>query len=143
MNTIIFAAAVAWLLAQFTKILCGLLRYGSRDKPRMLWRLIWAGGMPSAHSALITACAVVLLLSCGPHSSIFGLTLVMACIVIYDRSRMFAIYRAFQERYPALKRAVLNDPMLKDLVGHRLSEIAAGVFIGLCSGFLTMNLFSV
>lgn len=136
MNQIILASSLAWVLTQFTKILCGLFRYGLNDKSRFLWRLIWAGGMPSAHSALITSCALTVFLKSGPQSLIFGLSLVMACVVMYDRSRMYAIYQTFQNKYPALKEEVQNDPLLNDLVGHRPQEILVGILIGLASGIL-------
>jgi len=140
MNTILLSAATSWCIAQLAKIGFGLMRYGIKDKPRILWRIIWAGGMPSAHSALVSSSALVIYLTSGGQSILFGLSLIVACIVIYDRSRMFVIYRQFQERYPALKHVVQQDPILKDLVGHRLSEILVGIFIGLGSGFVVVRL---
>lgn len=139
-NTILLSAATSWCIAQLAKISFGLMRYGIKDKPRILWRIIWAGGMPSAHSALVSSSALVIYLTSGGQSILFGLSLIVACIVIYDRSRMFVIYRQFQERYPALKHVVQQDPILKDLVGHRLSEILVGIFIGLGSGFVIVCL---
>ena len=140
MNTILLSAVTSWCIAQLAKISFGLMRYGIKDKPRILWRIIWAGGMPSAHSALVSSSALVIYLTSGGQSILFGLSLIVACIVIYDRSRMFAIYRQFQERYPALKHIVQQDPVLKDLVGHRFSEILVGIFIGLGSGFVIVRL---
>ena len=140
MNTILLSAATAWCIAQLAKISFGLMRHGISDKPRILWRIIWAGGMPSAHSALVSSSALVIYLTSGSQSALFGLSLIAACIVIYDRSRMFAIYRQFQERHPGLKHAVQRDPLLEDLVGHRFSEILVGILIGLGSGFVTVHL---
>lgn len=143
MSTVITSAALAWLTAQVLKVLIGFLRYGPSDKSRALWRMIWAGGMPSAHSALITASTISLSWSCGPQSSLYGFSLVMTGIVIYDRSRMFSIYRTFQKKFPALEREVRKDPLLQDLVGHRLPEIMVGILIGLGAGFLTHALLPV
>ena len=141
MNTVITAAAISWIAAQIAKILCGFMKYGINDKCRIMWRVIWAGGMPSAHSALIAATTLTILLTSGAQSLLFGLSLVLSCIVIYDRSRMFIIYDKFQRKYPALREDVQNDPVLKDLVGHRLPEILVGVLIGLGAGFLTVIYF--
>ena len=134
MNPIIKAAGLSWAVVQILKIVVGLMRYGKADRSRMVWRVVWSGGMPSAHSALITSSAITILATMGTQSPLFGLSLIMACIVIYDRSRAFAIYRTFQDRYPELKVAVQNDPILIDLVGHRFSEILVGVLIGLGCG---------
>ncbi len=141
MNTIIIAAIISWVIAQLAKILVGLMRYGINDKHRMLWRVVWAGGMPSAHSAMVASCALTIFLTYGGQSLLFGLSLVTACIIIYDRSRMYAIYHTFQNRYPALKQKVQNDPLLKDLIGHRFSEILMGILIGLGSAFVACGLY--
>jgi uncharacterized protein len=140
MNTLLIAAAASWCVAQTVKVLWGFMRYGLKDRPRVLWRVLWAGGMPSAHSAMVSSSALVLFLSSGGQSPLFGLSLILACIVIYDRSRMHAIYSRFQDKYPVLKNEVQDDPLLKDLMGHRLSEILAGIVIGICSGYGVMLL---
>ncbi len=139
MNTIILAAILSWSAVQVAKVLVGLIRYGADDRPRIVWRVVWAGGMPSAHSALIASSAITVFLSAGAQSPLFGLSLVLACIVIYDRSRAYAIYKTFQNRYPMLKQAVNNDPVLKDLVGHRFCEILIGILIGLGCGFIVFQ----
>jgi acid phosphatase family membrane protein YuiD len=137
MNTVIIAAGISWIVAQGAKVLFGLMKYGINDKPRIVWRVVWAGGMPSAHSALIASTTLTILLSSGAQSLLFGLSLVISCIVIYDRSRMYSIYDTFQKKYPVLREEVQKDPVLKDLVGHRLPEVLAGVLIGFSSGLLT------
>ncbi len=138
MNAIVKAAVLSWATAQAVKVLVGLLRYGRADSARMAWRVVWAGGMPSAHSALIASTVFTIFATMGGQSPVFGLSLIMAGIVIYDRSRAFAIYRTFQNRYPELRRAVQSDPVLSDLVGHRLSEILIGVLIGASCGYAAL-----
>jgi acid phosphatase family membrane protein YuiD len=136
MSTVL-AAVLSWGVAQTVKVVIGLMRYGPEEISRMGWRMVWAGGMPSAHSALAASWALNIGLSSGWGSPMTGLALIMALIVIYDRSRMYTIYKTFQHRYPALGKMVQNDPQLRDLVGHRLGEIFAGVLIGLCCGLGT------
>ena len=137
MNTLIIAAVTAWIVAQTTKVLCGFIRYGLQDRSRVMWRILWAGGMPSSHSAFITAAVFTIFLTYGAESSIFGFALIMSCIIIYDICKMHTIYSTFQNKYPALKEEVQNNPVLKDLVGHRLPEVLAGIMIGLGSGLAT------
>ena len=139
MNTIITAACISWIVAQVLKILFGLMKYGSNDASRMLWRVIWAGGMPSAHSAVVVSTSLTILMTSGAQSPLFGLALIMSVIVMYDRSRMYSIYQTFQKKYPALRNEVNKDPVLKDLAGHSLPEILMGVLIGLASGFVVLQ----
>ena len=140
MNTILLSAVTSWVMAQLVKIIFGLMRYGIKDKSRIPWRIIWAGGMPSAHSALVTSSTLVIYLTSGGQSIFFGFSLIVACIVIYDRGRMYSVYHRFQQRYPRLKHDIQKDPVLKDLIGHRLSEILVGILIGLGSGFVIAHL---
>ncbi len=140
MNIILLSAVTSWFMVQLAKIIFGLIRYGMKDKIRIPWRIIWAGGMPSAHSALVSSTTLVIYLSSGGQSIFFGFSLIVACIVIYDRGRMYSIYHQFQQRYPRLKHDIEKDPVLKDLVGHRLSEILVGILIGLGSGFVIAHL---
>lgn len=130
MNSILATAIVAWIFAQFLKVAYGLFKYGKQDKSRILWRIIWAGGLPSAHSAVITSTVVTIFNASGIESPVFGLSLILSFIVIYDRLRMYSIYNAFQKKYPGFAKEIQADPLLKDLVGHRILEITIGVFIG-------------
>lgn len=123
MSPILKAAILSWLTAQTVKVMVGLARHGRADGSRMAWSVVWAGGMPSAHSALIASAVVTIFATMGAQSPTFSLSLIMAFIVIYDRSRAYAICRTLQTRYPALKHDIQNDPVLTDLVGHRISEI--------------------
>jgi acid phosphatase family membrane protein YuiD len=136
MNSILNAAVVSWFITQFVKVIFGFIKYGLQDRSRMIWRIIWAGGMPSTHSAVISSTAITILLATGAESAIFGLSAVMSIIVIYDRSRMYFIYSTFQKKYPDFKGKIQKDPLLRDLVGHRISEIITGVFIGMGVGII-------
>ncbi len=130
MENLLITAATAWVAAQFVKVSWGLAEYGSKDISRIPWRIVWAGGMPSAHSAVVTATTISILIHSGAQSMVFGLSLIFSCIVIYDRLRMHAIYSTFQNRYPLLKEDIQGDPILKDLVGHRVPEIIIGILTG-------------
>lgn len=137
MNTLIISAISSWIVAQIAKVIFGFIKHGRNDRSRILWRVIWAGGMPSAHSALVASTTMIILLSNGAQSAFFGFSLVVSAIVIYDRSRMYSVYLTFQQKYPVLKDAVQKDPVLKDLVGHSLPEIVIGTLIGVGTGAIT------
>ena len=133
-NIILISAIMALITSQTAKAFVGIARYGRSDLLRTPWRLIWAGGMPSSHSAFTVAPLTVVGLKEGLGSPLFGLGFLITCIAIYDRGRMFHIYSHFQKRFPYLKNEVENDPQLKDLVGHSALEIIIGIMIGFVSG---------
>lgn len=135
MFSIITSVVSAWIAAQFLKILWGLAKYGRDDISRIPWRILWAGGMPSAHSAVVTAATVTILFHSGARSMMFGLSLIFSLIIIYDRLRMRSIYKTFQARYPLLRAEMRTDPMLKDLMGHTVPEVVMGILTGVCVGF--------
>jgi len=141
MNHLIITVISAWLFSQIAKVVYGLFRYGKDDFSRVTWRLIWAGGMPSSHSAFTTSAVVFSGLLYGLETEFFGLTLMLAIIVIYDRSKLNHIYKKFQEKYPSLKRDVQKDNELKDLVGHTTSEIIVGIIIGILTGIVSYIVF--
>ena len=136
MGNLLITAATAWIAAQSVKVLWGLAKYGSKDISRIPWRIVWAGGMPSAHSAVVTATTISILYHSGVQSMAFGLSLIFSCIVIYDRLRMHAIYSTFQNRYPLIKEEIQGDPRLADLVGHTAPEVIVGGLTGACVGFM-------
>ena len=136
-NLILISALLALITSQTAKAFVGIARYGRSDLLRTPWRLLWAGGMPSSHSAFTVAPLTVVGFKEGLGSPLFGLGFLITCIAIYDRGRMFHIYSNFQKRFPHLKHEVENDPQLKDLVGHSTLEIKIGIIIGFVSGVLT------
>lgn len=54
-NSIVIAALLSWGVVQIVKVVIGVIGYGPDDRRRMAWRVVRAGGMPSAHSALIAS----------------------------------------------------------------------------------------
>lgn len=109
-NRILIAALIAWGLAQAIKIPLEYLQ-----TKRWNWALLLrAGGMPSSHSALVTATAHSTGLYLGFASPLFALAVVIAMIVIYDATGI---------RRQAGKHAEIINTMIQDLVeGHPLRE---------------------
>ena len=136
MTPIIYAAVTAWALAQLLKVLVAFVRIGRGESSRVVWRLVWAGGMPSSHSAFTTSTLVMIALMEGLKSPLFGLAFVVTAIVIYDRAKLHHIYVVFIDRFPSLAAEVEEDPMLEDLVGHTSAEILTGVAIGAAAAWI-------
>ncbi|MCP4006620.1 MAG: divergent PAP2 family protein [bacterium] len=140
MTPIVYTAVAAWALSQLLKVVIAFLRIGRGESGRVVWRLVWAGGMPSSHSAFTTSTLVMIALTEGIGSSLFGLAFVFTAIVIYDRTKLHHIYLIFQSHFPALATEAARDPRLKDLVGHTTAEVAVGVAIGLAAAGITWAL---
>jgi uncharacterized protein len=109
-NPALIAALVAWGIAQIIKVPVDFLRNKRWD-----WTLLLrAGGMPSSHSALVTACAHSIGLFQGFDTPVFALAAVFAMVVIYDATGI---------RRQAGKHAEIINSMIRDLAhGHPLRE---------------------
>jgi uncharacterized protein len=125
------ACFVAWLLAQSTKLLIDLVRE-RRFNPRSL---VTAGGMPSAHSAIVVALATRVGLDTGLDSTAFALAAVFAAIVMYDAA---GVRRAVSIQARILNRMLtemmeaqrFNEKRLRELLGHTPFEVFVGGLIG-------------
>jgi uncharacterized protein len=131
-NHILVIALIACLLAQILKLVVELIRHG-----KVTFRtLVETGGMPSAHSALVTSLATGIGQTIGWASGEFAIAFVFAIIVMYDAAgvRQAAGKQArilnqivdelFQEH------ATFNEDRLKELLGHTPVQVIAGSVLG-------------
>lgn len=146
-NYPLVAAISAILLAQLLKIPLHYMFEGEWD----FKRFVGTGGMPSSHSAGVTALASAVAYQYGTHSTMFALSLILGLVVMYDA---MGIRRHAGEQAMAindLKRAFdkhieTDDPMfsrerlqhqkkvLKELLGHQPIEVAGGAAFGVAIG---------
>ncbi|TAK96743.1 divergent PAP2 family protein [Patescibacteria group bacterium] len=99
------------------------------------------GHMPSAHTAFIVSVVTSVGYYDGIHSGAFAVALALALIVIDDAARL-RMYMGDQGRYlnMLIRQLNINEeqfPRLKERVGHRISEVIVGGFLGF---FLTLLL---
>lgn len=104
------------------------------------------GHMPSAHTSLVVSLLTSVAYYEGVHSGSFALSAVLAFIVIDDAARI-RMYLGDQGRYLNMLVDQLNlnqdsFPRLKERVGHRISEIIGGAFVGLFFTLFLINIFS-
>lgn len=140
-NPVLIAAIIAWALAQLIKLPIDFLRH-----KRWNWAiLLRAGGMPSSHSALVTAAAHGIALTMGYDSTVFALSVVLAIIVIYDATgirrqagrhatMINAMIRQLREGHP------LKVEQLREVLGHSPLEAFVGLLLGLLVAQLTLML---
>ena len=132
LNKPLWVAIVAWFIAQVIKILIELARV-----KRLNWHLLFAsGGMPSSHSAIITAVATSIGLIYGFDSALFALAAVISLVVMYDASGV----RRQAGRHASLINEIIEhiehtgiklDRKLKTLLGHSPVEVFAGAILGI------------
>lgn len=138
-NKALIAPLVAWAIAQLIKVVIELIQNHRLD----LGRLVSSGGMPSSHSATVSALATTIGLIEGTGSATFAIAVVLAGVVLYDSAGvrqsvgkqavvLNRIIRELRDRRPIAE--VETD--LKELIGHTAFEVAAGVALGVGCGFL-------
>ena len=69
-----------WFSIQLFKVVYDLVKTGKFNFKRILG----AGGMPSSHSAVVTSLAAMIGKDYGFDSAIFALSVIFACVVMYD-----------------------------------------------------------
>ena len=131
-NDILVVAVLAWALAQLSKLLIYLLREGQL-KARYLTA---AGGMPSSHSALVTALATRVGMEYGVNSGLFAVAMIFAAVVLYDAA---GVRRAVSHQARILNRMLeevieyqhFSEKRLLELLGHTPFEVFVGLLLGL------------
>lgn len=137
-NHILNIALLAFLTAQVLKVVIVLLRYRKLD----FRRLLGAGGMPSSHSAIVSALAASLAKMYGVESPQFAIAVVVALVVMYDASN---VRRAAGEQAKILNYMMehwsettpeIFGKELKELLGHTRIEVFCGAVLGIAMGLL-------
>jgi acid phosphatase family membrane protein YuiD len=136
-NKALIAAVLGWLVAQLLKTLLALVRERKLD----LAHMVSPGGMPSAHSALVTALATAIGRLYGAQSSIFALAAVFAGVVLYDAA---GVRLAVSRQARILNKMIddffhargFDEHRLRELVGHTPVQVFAGALLGFIFGIL-------
>ncbi|KAL9236278.1 hypothetical protein vseg_010969 [Gypsophila vaccaria] len=131
-NLPLLSSLLAIALAQFLKLFTSWYKEKRWDSKRMLG----SGGMPSSHSAGVSALAMAIGLHEGTGGSAFALAVVIACVVMYDASGV----RLHAGRQAQLLNQIVcelppNHPVsnikpLRDSLGHTPVQVAAGAVLG-------------
>ena len=134
MNPILLVGAVAWLASQLSKAIIHLI-----ITKRFQWdRLFGDGGMPSSHSATVTAVAVMTGQRCGWDSPIFAIATILAMIVMHDAmgvrqetGKQAKVINSMVEIINSFGRGELTpEETLKEFVGHTRRQVVVGAVLG-------------
>ena len=131
-NQVLIAGLTAWALAQVIKIPLDYFR-----TRRWNWALFFTtGGMPSSHSALMTATTLAIGLYNGLESPLFALGVALTMIVTYDAAGVRMQAGIHAQRINVLFNELLHGHMvdqkeLREVIGHTPLEVIGGILFGL------------
>lgn len=130
-NRILICSLSAWAAAQVIKTIL----YAIINKTFEFERLFGDGGMPSGHSATVTAMAVSSGIAYGFDSAVFAIAAIVAIVVMHDatgvRRETGKQAKIINELLSDLKDSKLPDEeKLKELVGHTPLQVLCGAVLG-------------
>jgi len=141
-NQVLLVALIACLIAQTLKLVVELIKHGKVS----IRYLVSTGGMPSAHSTLVSALATGVGQAKGWGSSEFAIACLFAVIVMYDAA---GVRQAVGKQAKILNQIIdemfqegkeVNEERLKELLGHTPFQVLVGLILGisisLFSGYL-------
>ncbi len=126
-----------WFSIQLFKLIYDLVT----TKKFNFKRILGAGGMPSSHSAVVTALATMIGKSQGVDSPMFGLSIIFAFVVMYDAA---GVRRAAGKQAKLLNK-IVNTPgltgvevteKLQEVLGHTPIQVFVGAIIGIIVGLI-------
>ena len=148
-NPVLIVPGCAWIIAQVAKAVINAIV----NKKFSFDRLVGDGGMPSGHSATVTALAVMCGFTEGFGSTIFGLAMIFAIVVMHDA---MGVRREAGKHARSIISIVeqLNDFLsesdeqiktekLKVLVGHTPLQVVVGSLLGALIAVVYYLLFEI
>ncbi len=144
-NPLFLSALASWLVSQFIKTVTGLASHSIASVKQLLETLLWrTGGMPSSHSALVSAVTTSIAFKCGISSDLFVFSCCFSLVVARDS---MGVRRRSGQQAHALndlgkkvsEKLKVQFAPVKETQGHKPIE----VFVGLLLGFFIGVAFSV
>ena len=139
-NKILVSGILGWAAAQVLKTIIFLIV----NKRFQFERLFGDGGMPSGHSATVSAVALSAGLECGFGSPVFAVAAILAIVVMHDASgvrletgKQAKVLNEMMELMEKLSGSELsNEDKLKEFVGHTPFQVGIGCLLGLLVAFI-------
>jgi acid phosphatase family membrane protein YuiD len=130
-HRVAIAALFAGLTAQVLKVVIELIR----TRRLNLLRFFDNGGMPSSHTALVTALTIGVGRDAGIDSPLFAVTLLFSLYFVFEaaglRMEVGNQARTLNELVDELRQTHhLDRDRLKELVGHTWGEVFGGFLYG-------------
>lgn len=142
-NRALLVALIACLFAQALKLIIELVK----NRKLNVQVLTTTGGMPSAHSALVTALATGVGQTAGWATAEFAIATVFAIIVMYDAA---GVRQAAGKQARILNQMIdelfsedhaFSEDRLKELLGHTPFQVIVGSILGVTISWLAEMLY--
>lgn len=139
-NQVFWISFTAWFIAQLLKGILCFIKTGKID----FRRFVGAGGMPSSHSAFVSALAYCVGETEGWSAPVTALSLVFAFIVMYDAA---GVRLAASRQAVSLNKLVdelfeegeFHQERLKEFLGHTPVEVFFGALLGVIVSVLLIR----
>ncbi len=137
-NSVLYIAVITCLIAQASKLIIDL----AKNRKLNVRVLVTTGGMPSAHSALVTSLATGVGQTSGWGSPEFAIATIFAVIVMYDAA---GVRQAAGKQARILNQMIdelfskdheFNEDRLKELLGHTPFQVIVGSILGVTISWL-------
>ena len=130
-HKIFYITFLTWFFAQTLKVIIYLV-----VRRRFDFRLfVGTGGMPSSHTAAVTACTTTIGLYSGFDSAVFMVCLCYCIVVISDavgvRRAAGRQARILNKMMDEAEKSIFSSERLKEWIGHTPLEAFAGMLIGI------------
>ena len=126
-----FAPLVAWLVASALKSAINSIR-----TRRWQFTLIGYGGIPSTHTTIVSTTVTLIGFREGLNSPAYAVALTVGILVIMDALRLRRWIGRQGEAINKLSAGRTDIPRMQETVGHRPSEVVAGMLLGIACGYL-------
>lgn len=141
-NPVLWLPIFAGVIVQAFKLLTFWRRYRRID----FRILVQTGGMPSSHSAVVTALATAIGIREGTGSTLFAMACILAAVVMYDAA---GVRRAAGKQAAVLNRILedmyqgqpVAEERLRELLGHTPFEVIVGAAVGAGIAWAWLTLF--
>lgn len=144
---IIIAFILGWLVAQLAKVILAFQQKGKLTFKEFRALIMKSGGMPSSHTACLTAATLMVGVMQGFLSPLFSFAVCVDAIVIYDALNVrYAVGEQgkFLNALVASRRGRKNIKQgVKVIEGHTVPEVIVGLLLGTLACFMATMLLSV
>ena len=128
---------VLWFCIQSFKVIWDLIV----DHKFNFKRILGAGGMPSSHSAIVTALSTMIAREYGLESPIFAIAIIFSAVVMYDAA---GVRRAAGKQAELLNKIVETPGLtsvqmsekLVEVLGHTPIQVFVGAAMGIIVGLI-------